>query len=859
MSSLLYASPSQAQDPGGAPSDAGAPDAPAAHPPQAAPAPPEPGPPTTPLAEPPTGSETAAPAASAESAEIEVTTSRRRVEAVQETPVAVSVIGAQQLKGAAGAKIQNANDLSGTVPSFTIDAQPTSAGLVALSIRGISFTDVEKSFDMPIGVVIDGVYVGSNSGINFQNFDLQSVEVLRGPQGTLFGRNTTGGLLNIRTVLPKTDEWGAKILTRGGSFGQVDLMGSVNAPIVKDYVGLKLSGSWTNLDGYYTNISQEFNPASQRSGAEPASHNLDGVADLLVTPMKSLSARIKYEHLRMRGTYGGRTFYPDPTNSAECSTPQTVPNPAPPPFNNPPTIPALTFPQRYCSTTLTTANGKQVTLGPYDSILGWNHNENDADFNMLTGEVNYDLSKLYKLVSITGWRQSHEYLELEADDIPQIFADIPRTYNTDQISEEVRLHGSPVPTVNFVVGGLLWHSFYDFRSVTENLLQNQPFGGLPAPISQLTLSSQETLSVAGFGQGDWEFVKNTRLTAGVRYTWEQKEFHWQSGLIPNPDSSSFITSGLLAQGYANANPPAKSWANVSPKAGVDYQFDHSIMGAANGAMLYGTYARGFHSGGYNGRASQPQEIGPYDPETVDQFEAGLKTSWARNRVVVNIAGFYTLFHDKQEFITELAPPGSTIPNLTIPRNAAQASIKGFEYELQAMPLRGQNVPLVGNLRLWTTGSILNARYDDFKAAFGYNPMTMMLNPVGNFSGTPLVRAPDFQTAVGATIPFDITPSSRIVLDGQLRYRTEMAMSFATDVTGQVRNPLANSAAAHRVDLSASYEMDQIVNSLSGRITAYCRNVTDQVTWAVLGPSLPIGWIGTYQPPRSFGAELALNY
>jgi iron complex outermembrane recepter protein len=890
--SSLYALPLYAQEPAPAASDAGAPDAPAEPRPTAAP--PEPETPPTPAAEPAMVSETAP---AKEGAEIQVTTSRKRVEAVQETPVAVSVVSARQLSGAEGTKIHSAEDLSGTVPSFNIDNQPTAAGLVALSIRGISFVDVQKSFDMPIGVVIDGVYVGSNSGINFQNFDLQSVEVLRGPQGTLFGRNTTGGLLNVRTVLPKTDEWVAKIQARAGSFGQRDLMGSVNVPIVRDYVGLKVTGSWINMDGWYTNRSQEFpstdsttgasNPPSTRSGPEPATHNLDGIADLLITPFgldsrgdpKDLSVRLKYEHLRMRGTYGGRSLYPDPT-TLECSAPQTVP----PALPGLPPRPGFTFTERYCSRTLTTRNGQTATLGPYDSIQGWSHNANNADFNMVTGEVNYDLNPKYKIVSVTGWRHSYEFLELEADSIPQLLADSTQIYNTDQISEELRLHGSPTRTVNFVAGGLLWHSYYNFRSPTENALQQNALAGLPPGLVTLTISSQDTISVAGFGQADWEFVKNTRLTAGVRYTWEQKEFHLRSGVacppmssvcppfqnmdstlppplntIPHPDPDGFATTGLLGMGLINANPPAKSWANLSPRAGLDYKLDHSVMGAQNGGLLYGTYSRGFHSGGFNGRATTAAEVVPFDPEFVDQFEAGIKTAWSRNRLIVNVAGFYTLFHDKQEFIQEAAPPGSTTATLTIPRNAAQASIKGFEYEVQAMPLKGQDVPLVGNFRLWTTGSILDARYDDFKAAFGVNPMTNMPNPIADFSGTRLARAPDFQTAVGATIPFELNPTNRIILDGQVRYRTEMPLSFVVDPTGQVRDPLANSVAAHRVDASLSYEMDQIVNSLSGRLTVYGRNLTDQVTWGVLGLAPPLTWLSSRMPPRSFGAELAVNY
>jgi iron complex outermembrane recepter protein len=863
LSSVLYASPSYAQEPGPASVDAGPADAPAGSAPTAAPS--QPGPPATPGAVAPAagaapGSEPAASApAAAESGEIEVTTSRKRVEAVQDTPVAVSVVGPRQLTGAEGAKIHNLDDLSGTVPSFTVDAQQTSAGLVALSIRGISFTDVEKSFDMPIGIVIDGVYVASNSGVNFQNFDLQSIEVLRGPQGTLFGRNTTGGLLNIRTVMPKTDEWTAKIVARDGSFGQHDLLGSVNVPIVPDYVGLKLTGMWNNMDGWYTNISQEFNPASPRSGPEPATHNLDGIADLLVTPTKALSLRLKYEHLRMRGTYGARSLYPDPT-TAECNAPETLPNTNPITSRGMPTIPGLTFTPRYCSTTLTAANGQKVTLGPYDSIQGWGQNANDADFNMVTGEASYDINKQYKIVSVTGWRHSHEYLELEDDSIPQVFLDSIRTYNTDQVSEELRLHGNPISTVNYVIGGLLWDSWYNYNSPVENILQEPAITGaaLPPGFVALTESSQRTLSAAAFGQGDWEFVKNTRLTAGLRYTWEQKEFHLTSGVAPSANGS-IITQGLLAGGYVSANPPPGTWSNLSPRAGLDYKLGHSIMGANNDGLLYGTYSRGFHSGGYNDRATTAAEIGPFKPEFVDTFEVGVKSSWSRNRLIMNVAGFYTLFHDKQEFIPSAAPPGSLNPVLTLPENAAQASIKGLEYEVQTMPLRGSDVPLISNFRLWTTGAILDARYDDFSASFGVVPGTSTPNATANFAGTPLVRAPNFQTAVGATIPFEVTPNSRFILDGQLRYRTEMAMSFVTTQDGQARNPLANSAAATRADVSVTYEMDQIVNSLSGRITAYCRNVTNQVTLGNLGSAPGITWLATYLPPRSYGAEVALNF
>jgi iron complex outermembrane receptor protein len=180
-----------------------------------------------------------------------IVTARQRSESLQQTPVSVTAISPARLESANADTI---SDISGEVPNLLIQRQPSGPSAAAISIRGIAFADIEKSFDPAVGVTVDGVYIGTNTGQLLDSFDIASLEVLRGPQGELFGRNTTGGVINVRRTAP-TGEVGGKFQVSFGDYGTRRFQGVLNTPIIKDVLSLKLFEDHGHTDGYLYNAT----------------------------------------------------------------------------------------------------------------------------------------------------------------------------------------------------------------------------------------------------------------------------------------------------------------------------------------------------------------------------------------------------------------------------------------------------------------------------------------------------------------------------------------------------------------------------------------------------------------------------
>jgi iron complex outermembrane receptor protein len=486
------------------------------------------------------------------------------------------------------------------------------------------------------------------------------------------------------------------------------------------------------------------------------------------------------------------------------------------------------------------------------------------DMNALTLEARWQLSTRYSLVSVTGWRSYKETIATDVDPIAFDFYYVVKPQTYSQASEEVRLEGQPFEELNTVGGLYLWYSRYAtrqnaFYGLDQGLFRTMLIGTLPKTFpdyggqpplgtSQTLQAGQSTKSIAPFGEVDWEFIKRMRLTAGARYTYDQKDFHIENGFtLPGTD-------GLLGTGPYRPDPVGRltgnhGWGAFTGRTGLDYQPPPSVMGANNGAMVYGTYGRGFKSGGYNGRANSELGAQPYKPEYVDQIEVGLKTAWAKNRLTVNVAGFYSFYSDKQEAIVLLTSQGG--PN-TIFDNAAQARIKGIEWEVSAAPLHG-NIDIIDGTRLSVSGSVLDAKYSTFKADLVGTGV-----PVDN-SGARLLDAPVFQTAVGLAIPFDLRMDTgdRLTLDAMYRYRTSMSLTNTPDAKGYLTD-YSVVGPASRLDGSLTYERDDLLRG-AWRFTVFVKNITDEATLASKAALGPVFAVGMFLPPREFGAEVQARY
>ncbi len=550
-----------------------------------------------------------------------IVTAQRRAESIQSVPVAVSALSADQLENSSIADIR---DLAGRVPSLVVDSVAAGPSAAAVSIRGVSFEDIEKSFDPTVGIVVDGVFIGTNTGQLLDSFDLAGLEVLRGPQGTLFGRNTIGGVINVTRTKP-TGEFGVKASINYSSFNTRTGRLVVNTPSIGGILALKGFVYYDNTDGYYFN--QTLNRAAGKY------ETLSGGVTAKITPTANVEALITYEHIRERG--------------------ETVVTPL---SNGTDLICILGFsPPAECN------RNAQPYRGVYTTYqAGQTPVLNDTD--ALTGQLTVGLGGGFDLVSITGWRRNKEDVSQDFDGSSAAFFNTRRRQTYEQFSQEVRIVGDVTPWLNALVGGYYFNSNYVLGQSTQSPL----FGA-----NTLYLNTKnKARSYAGFV--DLKIKPTSKLTIGLggRYTSDYKELVSNFGVFV--DNAACPAPAALCQG-------SKTFNKFTWRASVDYQIaDHTLV--------YASVSTGFRSGGFNGRGSSPTTLGPYDPETVTAYEVGLKADWLDRRLRTNFALFQTDYKNKQEEVVQATvPPFNTSPQETVVRNASSARIQGFEAEIVAVP------------------------------------------------------------------------------------------------------------------------------------------------------------------------------
>jgi iron complex outermembrane receptor protein len=566
--------------------------------------------------------QTAPSASSATGVEDIIVSARRRQESIQDVPVAVSAISPTELANAAAPDIR---DLVGRTPNLVIDPVNAGPSAAAISIRGISFEDIEKSFDPAVGVLIDGIYIGTNTGQLLDFFDFESIEVLRGPQGTLFGRNTTAGVINIQRTKP-TGEFGVRAKATIGDYGRREFRTVVNLPKIADLLSVKAFWLHTEGDDYYDNVTL----GDDHGGRRYDNYGLTGRVEV-----GDLDVVATYERVNER------------TEIDTASTSQTgldliclqVPVPGVG------LIRAFGIPDQECD-----RNTDDDLYTTFTNVPGVARNEGDN----VTVNATYDLGG-FALASVTGWRSSRESVRQDFDSTSIDFFDTLRRQTYRQFSQELRVSGNLTDSIDVVVGGYYFNSRY-------TLDQSTFFGPALGGIQGGNIVDHYSKSTALFADAQWKITDALRLSVGGRYTWDEKSFTNDLSKLDNPSVVADVSA---------------KWNKFTPRASIDYSF-----GETSNNLVYASFAQGYRAGGLNGRA---QTIGaaetPYDPETVNSYELGFKTQFWDNRISFNVAGFVTKFNDKQEEVVVPAPP--PVNQETVVQNAAKATIKGIEAEFRA--------------------------------------------------------------------------------------------------------------------------------------------------------------------------------
>lgn len=598
-------------------------------------------------------------------------TAQKREQSTQDIPISVQAFSAETMHKLGATRL---SDLQRSAPSFNVSGQG-GGSQTTMGLRGIVDFARNTGIDSRMGVYIDGVFQGRSYTANQPLLGLQSVEILRGPQGTLFGKNTVSGAINMVTRKPD-EEFNGQLEAEYGNFDSYKVAGYVSGQMTENLFG-SITAGYQSQDGYYYNSTLD-----------------KDVGDRELTTFRGQLRWLPTDRLEviLAGDY----------SKSESGVPVNI-------------------------------NG---ALDPYNTV----QNIETVDNSQFSGgalTINYSFDNDYTLTSITSFR--HGEFETFGDDdyTPLTLLHItPFDEDSDQFSQEFRLV-SPVNEKYDWVAGLYY--FDNDLSTNRAIELGAPlfaaFGPAAEAVAGFTQVPSDVgiQSFAAYVHGNYRFTEQLELTAGLRYTDEKKDVFWQQTNFPNDPAVAAAleeATGLpitqfpgAALGAINYDPVIDdlSDSNWSPTIGLNYFFNEDTM-------AYVKYSRAYKSGGWNADfMTAGLENFSYDPESVNSYEIGLKTTTLDDTLRFNIAGFLSKFDDFQVFQRVYNSSGNPSLQLT---NAAKVTVKGVELETSWVPtdrwLFNVNV------------TFADSTYDEFMNATGED-----------YSGNTLPYAPKWKAFVGA--------------------------------------------------------------------------------------------------------------
>jgi iron complex outermembrane recepter protein len=786
-----------------------------------------------------------------------IVTAQKRAQNIQDVPIAITAYSERDLREKG---ITDIHGLSRLTPNVNLDAGSPFSGsnsVLSASIRGIGQDDFAFNLDPGVGVYVDGVYYARTVGANQNLLDVERIEILKGPQGTLFGRNTIGGAISIVTRKPG-DELAVQGQVTGGSYNRRDIALMADIPLASNLLST-LTFSSQFRDGYEKRIPYP-SPTPYVSDPVGAMHSSGTETFDTQGGQNEQIARAKIQWTPTDALVA--TLSIDWTHTNQPSTASTVLQTITDP-NNPAAVFGPIF--NACLLGIPFAPTAALVCGPRNTVGTplWQANLNPATTRLLygtavtnTGNIdrtyangqNFDkldsygtsltadwtLNPSLTLRSITGWRRLHWTSGLDADGSPIDYFELSFAEGQHQISQEVQLIGDLLDSRLKVVGGLYYFNeggyINDFVTFGGGLLQ------VDGP------NTLDTTSYAGFLHLDYKLTDNLGLTLGGRESTDRKSFTGgqqdlngffyrliggcYAGYPATPSPACQQTLAAAGFGFpSTANPyqvypPGENHQNFTqftPTAGIQYHFDPSLM-------LYASYAKGFKTGGWTTRLTAPLPPGSpaqsFGPETDQTYELGLKSEWLDRQLIVNAAAFYSKYDGIQLTYQVVTSP--------VTQNAGNAEIKGLELETQA--LLGSHFSLNGGV------GYMDAKYSE----------------VSQFAqattGPVLPKTPKWKVA--------ISPEAHTTLANGATVRLGVDYTFTSRMFNDVQNtPLLARPDVSMFDASAS------IVSPSGKATLTIggTNLTDKRYITTGQPQIAGGVIfGTYNPPRQWYATLGLK-
>lgn len=746
----------------------------------------------------------------------EVTVVARRVEeSIQDAPIAVSAFTAHDLENLG---IFSANEVAHFTPNMTGESQPGSTSTTNYTIRGITTTDPTLSVEAGVGVYLNGIYIARSNGLIYDVVDLERIEVLRGPQGTLYGRNTTGGAINVITAKP-TGEWGFK---QAFTVGNESRFRSTTTVETGEWAGFaaKLSYMHYEQDGFVDNLTElpQQGSAGDFGERDEDAYNIALRWDATDT----LALDFNYDNTRSTSVPQASQLTWASADAARLVTDYAAYFPGC--FDSDP----LCAPIREAyEAAEASADGNR--LGKLDMPYA---GEEDLEIDGYSLIATWEVSDSITLKSLTGYRELS--LEQRTDlsgggystnpgvtgsGVTTLFtAGNPNTKDQDQFSQELQLIG------NFdsldVVAGLYYFEENGSETTREQVALDLGFWGAPKRYEVDNESS------AVYGQATYHFSDALRLTAGLRYSEDDKGLKQDQALDP-----------LLPDVRTKADFD-DDYSNVSGNATVEFDWNSEVS-------TYLRYATGYKSGGYLSRTSITYQQ-PFDEETLQTLELGLKSQWLENRLRANIALFYSEYDDLQ--ISQFVPGVGGAESIL--SNAGSASYRGAEVELVAVPLPGL---LVNFSYGW-----IDPEYDEYE----------FFDPTGQYCGAPetscdvsdrgvFPNTPEHSASLGVEYVF--APTKIGTWSARADAIWNDGYSFGTI---EISDPSRIETDSYSL-LNARISLDDIPAFGEGvlRLSLWGKNLTDEeYRTNSIGAFEGLGFTTTvYNEPLSWGLDIQYEY
>jgi len=749
--------------------------------------------------------------------DVVVVSARRRDEDAQDVPIALSVIGAQTLEQTGSYTLGQIQQLVPSLQVFSFNPRNTNILIRGLG-SNVSLTN--DGLENGVGFYVDNVYYGRPGQTQFDLVDLQQVEVLRGPQGTLFGKNTTAGAINITTRLPSfTPEYFGEV--SAGDYGYKQVKASATGPLFGDTVAYRLTSSYTDRDGFIDNVRTGETAQSQET--------FTARGQLLIRPTDDIDVRLigdfSEQHARccinlpvdFFGTYDNGAIVPNNFVNRVARAGYTP-------------LPIDPFARR------TDADA---------------HFQADMRAYGASGEVNWDLGSA-KLTSISAYRWWDWYPANDSDGTGlSVNVANQQTNYQRQFSQEVRLASQGDNVIDYVVGGYyFWQIVSGFGKAEYGpAFGNWNYPTQPAVVANTATngfrsesrSTPRTASYAAFGQATWNVSEAFKLTAGLRFTHEEKDGSYIQAQVAGLSFAGLTQAqAAAAQAIRNQLNPVTAYSasleddDVSSLLSASYALTPDVL-------VYGSWAKGGKSGGLN-LTNLPTGISPgVSPEAVENYEIGLKSTLFDGALVANAAIYNTEIEDYQTAIVE------QVPNTV--------NLRQYIANIPKVRSRGAEADFVwtatDELSFTASASYSDAAYVDYANA-PQTPENLNLAGTRDLSGKQLSGAPKFTYSLGADY---VSP-------------LELGQNWDADIYLHAdyaeRTAFYTSASNSRFSRVAGYGLLNVRAGLRSAdsvwdVSIWARNLLDEAyfqTLTVANTGLVTGLIGE---PRTVGATLKSRF